>query len=52
MIVLENALSDQFLRDSIAVRRYLAMFEAICQAAYGSDRSKEPLPGSFATHWT
>lgn len=41
MIVLENALSDQFLRESIAVRRYLAMFEAICQAAYGSDRSKE-----------
>ena len=41
MILLENTLSDQYLRESTAVKRYIALFEAICKAAYGLDRSKE-----------
>jgi hypothetical protein len=41
MIALENAVSDQYLRESTAVSRYLARFEAICRVSYGVDRSKE-----------
>lgn len=41
MILLENTLSDQYLREPIAVKRYLELFEAICDLSYGTDRSKE-----------
>jgi transcriptional regulator with XRE-family HTH domain len=41
LISLENILSDQYLREPIAVRRYVALFERISQRAYGTERTKE-----------
>lgn len=41
IISLENTLSDQYLREPIAVKRYVALFEAICRRAYGTERTKE-----------
>jgi len=41
MISLENTLSDQYLRELIAVRRYVSLFEAISQRAYSTERTKE-----------
>jgi transcriptional regulator with XRE-family HTH domain len=41
LISLENTLSDQYLREPTALRRYIALFEAIAQRAYGTERSSE-----------
>jgi hypothetical protein len=41
MIQLENTLSDQYLDEPDAVKRYIAVFERICENAYGTDRSRE-----------
>jgi hypothetical protein len=40
MVSLEHTLSDQYLREPSAVKRYVALFEAICQKAYGKEQSQ------------
>jgi transcriptional regulator with XRE-family HTH domain len=41
MIQLENTLSDQYLNDPNAVKRYIELFEGICENAYGTERSQD-----------
>jgi hypothetical protein len=41
LITLENTLSDQYLQDPVAVDRYVALFNAICQEAYDVEQSKK-----------
>jgi hypothetical protein len=41
MVSLEHTLSDQYLREPSAVERYVALFEAICQGAEGTEQSRD-----------
>jgi transcriptional regulator with XRE-family HTH domain len=41
MVSLEHTLSDQYLREPSAVDRYVTLFEAICQRAYGTKQSQD-----------
>lgn len=40
---MENSLSDQYLREPSAVRRYTELFEAICKKAYSPEETKEAI---------
>jgi transcriptional regulator with XRE-family HTH domain len=40
---MENSLSDQYLREPDAVKRYSELFEAICEKAYSPDETKEAI---------
>jgi len=41
VISLENTLSDQYLREPTALKRYIALFDAIARRAYGTERTIE-----------